>query len=278
LRGIIRIIGVLVITVDNRGQAGGRAGCHPEIIIQVAVARAGDAALADTAIVDYRGCLNLREAAAGGSCAQVLCHIYIPGCTIRIAIGRSTCLEIRSSIIDDIDVTRIVGGAPGEDGCLGRRMVHLNDRRPVLSLIGRVAVIDVVIVTEHRVNVAGLVDAHVREIVIIADLIVGAVVHHVVGEALASISGNCHPDSVIGACTGLTASYLTRVVDTIEGLVDDVATGIDHQIPDLVVVDEEGMIGINSITQLSERRPGVVAAVDIDVKGRDVVVGDADLR
>ena len=173
-------------------------------------------------------------------------------------------------------MTRIVGGAPGEDGCLGRRMVHLNDRRPVLSLIGRVAVIDVVIVTEHRVNVAGLVDAHVREIVIIADLIVGAVVHHVVGEALASISGNCHPDSVIGACTGLTASYLTRVVDTIEGLVDVVATGIDHQIPDLIVVDEEGMAGINGIAQLGECRSSIKTAVDIDVESRDIVIGDTD--
>ncbi len=105
----------------------------------------------------------------------------------------------------------------------------------------------------------------------------GAVVHHVVGEGLAAISGNCHPDSVVATGAGLAASDFARIVDTIQGLVDDVAAGVEHQIPDLVVVDEEGMAGINGIAQLGEGLSSVRATVDVDVKCLDVVVGDTDL-
>jgi hypothetical protein len=65
-------------------------------------------------------------------------------------------------------------------------------------------------------------------------------------------------------------------VDTIEGLVDDMTIWVNHQVADLVVVDEEGMAAVNGIAQLGEGQSSVEAAVDIDVEGRYVMVGDAD--
>src|SRR5947207_15166580 len=95
-RWIVRVIDVLVVAVDNRGKAIGARSRVPvhrysEIVIQIAVTSTGDSTLADTAKVNYRSCPDLREAAAGRSRAQVLRHVYIPGSTIRIAVGRSTC-------------------------------------------------------------------------------------------------------------------------------------------------------------------------------------------
>jgi hypothetical protein len=70
-----------------------------------------------------------------------------------------------------------------------------------------------VIVAENGIDVASLVNAHVREIVIVADL---------------------------------------------------------------VVVDEEGMAAVNGIAQLGEGQSSIEAAVDINVEGGNVVVGDTD--
>src|SRR5579864_2364855 len=80
---IVRIVDVLVITVDNRGKAisagsGVQVRRNPEIVIQVAVASTGDAAFADSTLMNNRSCLNLGEATARSSCAQILRHVYVP--------------------------------------------------------------------------------------------------------------------------------------------------------------------------------------------------------
>src|SRR5947209_10665646 len=142
---IVRVVDVLVIAVDNRGKAisaGSRVQVrrNPEIVIQVAVAGTGDAAFADTTLVNNWSCLNLREATARSSCAQVLRHVYVPLRARRIVIGRAIWVVIRSTVIDDIDMTSAIGYSPGEDGCVSRCAVHPGNRRPVLTLIGREAV------------------------------------------------------------------------------------------------------------------------------------------
>src|SRR5437660_1155765 len=113
---IVRVVDVLVIAVDNRGKAIS-AGCgvqvrrNPEIVIQVAVASAVDAAFADPTLVNNWSCLNLGEAARS-SCAQVLRHVYVPLRARRIVIGRAIRVEIRSAVIDDIDMASAIGYAP----------------------------------------------------------------------------------------------------------------------------------------------------------------------
>ena len=138
---------------------------------------------------------------------------------------------------------------------------------------------DVVIVTINGIDVASFVNAYIHKLVAITDLVVGIVEHNMVGEGFATISGNCHPYSVVAAGASLAAGYLACIMDATEGLVDDVADRIDHQVPDHVVVDKEGMAGIDG-TRYSctgeECLSSVGATVDVDVKCRNIVVGDTD--
>ncbi len=87
-----------------------------------------------------------------------------------------------------------MGYTPREDGRIGRRFVHLNGSGPAFALIRRVAIVDVVVVTVDGVDVACIVNAHVDELVTVADLVVGVGIHLVIGEGLSSISRNAHPD------------------------------------------------------------------------------------
>src|SRR5258708_25882800 len=273
---VVHIVGVLVIAVDNRGEASQGIRSYPEVVVQVAVASAGDAALAHPTTMDFRSGLNLREGAARLGRVLVLRHIYVPDGARWIVIWRVDTIVIGGAIPDDIEVPSAVGDAPGIDGCCRGGLVYLERSCPGCALIRVEAIVDVVIVAENGIYGASLVNAHVREIVIVADLCVGTVIHDVVAEGLATIGGNCHPDSMEGASTSFTASYLTRIVDTIEGLVDDMTLWVNHQVADLVIVDEEEMIGINGIAPLGERQPSIIATVDIDVEGSNVVVGDTD--
>ena len=277
LRRVVHIVGVLVVAVDNRGEASQGIRSYSEVVEQVAVASAGDPALAHPATMDFRSGLNLCEGAARLGRVLVLRHIYVPDGARWIVIWRVDTIVIGGAIPDDIEVSSAVGDAPGIDSCCRGGLVYLERSCPGRALIRGEAIVDVVIVAENGIDVASLVDAHVREIVIVADLCVGTVIHDVVGEGLAAIDGNCHPDSMEGASTSFTASYLTRIVDTIEGLVDDMTLWVNHQVADLVVVDEEGMVGIDGIAKLSESRSSIVAAVHVEVECRDVVVGDTDL-
>jgi len=276
LRRVVHIVGVLVVAVDNRGEASQRVHSYSKVVEQVAVASAGNAALAHTTTMDFRSGLNLCEGAARPGRVLVLRHIYVPDGARWIVIWRVDTIVIGGAIPDDIEVPSAVGDAPGIDGCCRGGLVYLERSCPGRALIRGEAIVDVVIVAENRIDVASLVNAHVRELVIVADLCVGTIIHDVVGEGLAAIDGNCHPDSMEGAGTSFTASYLARIVDTIEGLVDDVTLWVNHQVADLVVVDEEGMVGINGIAQLGERQSSIVATVDINVEGGNVVVGNTN--
>src|SRR5439155_11330142 len=64
-----------------------------------------------------------------------------------------------------------------------------------------------------------------------------------------------------------------------ERLVDGVRARVDGEVPDLVVVDQEGVARVDGPGHgvLGEGRAGVVAAIHIDVEGCGVVIGDADL-
>ena len=79
LRGVIHIIGVLVITVDDRGQARDGISRYPEVVVQIPVAGTANAALADTTKVNDGSRLDLGKGAARGSRAQILREVYIPG-------------------------------------------------------------------------------------------------------------------------------------------------------------------------------------------------------
>src|SRR5579864_1993618 len=61
---------VLVVAVDD-GRESGRGACrHTEVVVEITIAGAADAALADAAVMDDRRGLRLREGAPGGRCRQ----------------------------------------------------------------------------------------------------------------------------------------------------------------------------------------------------------------
>jgi hypothetical protein len=194
---VVHIVGVLVIAVDNRGEASQRIRSYSEVVEQVAVASAGDAALAHPTTMNFRSGLNLREGAARLGRVLVLRHIYVPDGARWIVIGRVNTIVIGGAIPDDIKVPSAVGDAPGINSCCRRGLAYLERSCPGRALIRGEAIVDVVIVAENGIDVASLVNAHVREIVIVADLCVGTVIHDVVGEGLTTIDGNCHPDSTV---------------------------------------------------------------------------------
>src|SRR5260221_383577 len=182
LRRVVHIVGVLVVAVDNRGEASQGIRSYSEVVEQVAVASAGDAALAHPTTMDFRSGLNLCEGAARLGRVLVLRHIYVPDGARWIVIWRVDTIVIGGAIPDDIEVSSAVGDAPGIDSCCRGGLVYLERSCPGRALIRGEAIVDVVIVAENGIDVASLVDAHVREIVIVADLCVGTVIHDVVGE------------------------------------------------------------------------------------------------
>ena len=70
---------------------------------------------------------------------------------------------------------------------------------------------------------------------------------------------------------------LGGVGDAAERLIDGVAVGVDRQVANLVLVDQEGMCHVDRRAHLCEAGAGVEAAVHVDVERRDVVIGDAHL-
>src|SRR5437588_10296378 len=88
----------------------------------------------------------------------------------------------------------IIGNTPGEDSCCRGGLVYLERPFPGRAMISGEAIVYVVVVAENGIDITSLIKAHVREIVIVADLLVVPVIHDVVGEDLATIGVNCHPD------------------------------------------------------------------------------------
>jgi hypothetical protein len=162
LRRVVHIVGVLVVAVDDRGEASHGVRSYPEVVVQVAVASAGDAALAHPTTVDFRSGLNLCEGAARLGRVLVLRHIHVPDGARWIGIGRVDTIVIGGAIPDDIDVPSAVGDAPGKDGCCRGGLVYLERSCPGRAMICGEAIVDVVIVAENGIDVASLVNAHVR--------------------------------------------------------------------------------------------------------------------
>src|SRR5579872_4753348 len=145
--GIVGVVDVLVIAVDNRGHARSWIRRDAEVVVEVAIAGTADAAFTDTAVVVDRCRLYLREGAARGRRAQVLREEDVPGRAHRIIVRRVHTVIVGGAVPDDIKVSGVVGDAPRHDGRGGRgSSVDLNGRGPRCAMIGRIAIEQVVVV------------------------------------------------------------------------------------------------------------------------------------
>src|SRR5207248_9946187 len=119
------------------------------------------------------------------------------------------------------------------------------------------------------VDVPGLVDGDVHELVRVADRRIGVDVDGVVGEGGASVGRDRHVDAVVVAGSGDDAELrgarrLCRRGDRGVRLVDDVRARVDREVPDRVLTDLEGVIRVDRARELEERRPRVLRAADGD--------------
>src|SRR5207244_11941686 len=87
-------------------------------------------------------------------------------------------------------------GAPGHYGSVGRCLADLVWSGPCLAECRAEAVVHVVVVGVDEVDVAGLVDADVDELVSVSDCGVRIDVDWIVSEAEPSVDGDCDPDGV----------------------------------------------------------------------------------
>src|SRR5213594_707746 len=85
-RGRTRGVRVLIVAVDDRGHPGDRARRDAEVVVQVAVPRAADPALAHPPVVDDGADLGLAERAAGRRGAEVLRQVDEPGGAVGVAV------------------------------------------------------------------------------------------------------------------------------------------------------------------------------------------------
>src|SRR6266699_7051304 len=115
-------------------------------------------------------------------------------------------------------------------------------------MVSRVTIVDVVIVAINGIEVAGFVNAYIHKLMPVANRSVRVVVHDVIGECLTTIGRDSHVHNVVAAGSSRATSDLTGISNTTEGLINDVATWIDGQIPNRVVLEKEEMIGIKGIT------------------------------
>src|SRR5207244_4986024 len=111
-------------------------------------------------------------------------------------------------------------------------------------------VVEVVVVGEDDVGVAGVVDADVDELVTIGDAGAGIDVDGVVCEGQASIGGDGQPDGVEST---VCACGLGGCGDAAEGLVDVVVGGVDCEVAYCVLeACAPEMICVKSVFRLCE--------------------------
>ena len=99
----------------------------------------------------------------------------------------------------------------------------------------------------------------------------------VVGEGSPAVTGHGDPDRVIRTRAERAAHGFALVRDPVERRVDDVRARVDRQISNLVVRDEVAVRCVDRARVAPEARAGVEAAVDVDIRGGDVVVRRAHL-
>src|SRR5690348_4749829 len=138
------VVGELVVAVGDRGQAGGGAGGHAEVVEQVAVVvaagGAGDAALADPAEMHHRGDRGLGPGSAAEH-VEVLGEEHRPGLVLAgVGAGLPAGLEVGGgggAVEHQVHLARRPGGQPRVDGGGGRRAVVDPLRlAPVLAVAG----------------------------------------------------------------------------------------------------------------------------------------------
>ena len=210
---------------------------------------------------------------------EALREVHVPARGRRVAVRSGPSVVVRGSVVDDVELARVARDRPRKDRRLHRGAVHLDRRRPGLAAIGRDAVVDVTVVREDGVHVSRAVDGHVRELMVHADPIGGTDVDGVVGELRSAVGRDGHPDGVVLARQCEAAASLAGIRNSRQYLVDDVRLRVDGQVPDLIVLEEERVrrVDCTGSRVLREDRPAVVAAVDVDVEGGEVVIRDAHL-
>src|SRR5205807_9815496 len=138
------------------------------------------------------------------------------------------------------------------------------------------AVVHVMVVSIDKVDVAGLVDADVDELVSVAYRRVRIDVYRIVGEAEATVDRDSDPDRMGAAAE---AREFARISDAAEGLVDQVIGRINGKVSDLVLVCRmPWMVSIKCVRHLRVCRATVVAACYEEIVGCGVcMVGVAYL-
>src|SRR6266446_814904 len=109
-------------------------------------------------------------------------------------------------------------------------------------MIYRVAVVDIVIIAKHRIDITRSVNAHIHELMPIGDGRVGIIIDHVIGEGLPAISRNSHPNHMITAGASLAACDLASICNTTKGLIDDVILWVDDKISRRIILSQPEMI------------------------------------
>src|SRR5579859_5408266 len=184
------IAGVLVVAVGDRGHARGGAGGHTEVVVEVAVvvavARAADAALADPAVVDHRGGLDLVPGPPAED-VQVLAEEHRPRLVLAVVrAGLAAGLEVgggRGAVEHQVHLADRASGQPRLDrGGGGGAVVDTAGLAPVLAVILGVGQVHVLIVGPGCVHVAGAVDRDHGELVAEVGRGVRRLVDDVVGE------------------------------------------------------------------------------------------------
>src|SRR2546425_3964370 len=141
-------------------------------------------------------------------------------------------LRVGRSIPDNVKLARSTSNTPRHDGGSGWALVDLRWSRPCCSVINGEAVVEVVVVGEHNVNVSCKINADIDELVSVGDRRVRVDVHSMVSECQAAICGYCKPDRVEAA---VETRCLCCACDSAKRLVDVVVGCVDCKIPYLVL-------------------------------------------
>src|SRR5438309_3483980 len=141
----------------------------------------------------------LREQAARTRRLEVLCKVDVP-CSIRgIIVWRVHAIVVGRAVPDNIQFARSTSNAPRHNGGSGWALVDLCWNRPARSLIRGEAVVEVVIITEYKIDISCHVDTDVNELVPVTHGSVRVDIHWMVGEGRAAVGGYCKPDRVQAA-------------------------------------------------------------------------------
>src|SRR5206468_3127210 len=194
----------LVVAVNNRGEAGAGTRGDAEVVVEVAVAGARDAGLADAAAVDDRRRRAARPGRAGLQGVEVLREPHRPGGPPGVGVRGLLRAVVAGLVVDDVELAGVSGRRPREDlgaGLAGDSVGAVPGR----AVVPRERVVDVVVVGVDRVDVSGRVDRDVDELVAVVGLRAPVHVDRAIGEGAAAVRRDGHVDAVVAARPGQDA-------------------------------------------------------------------------